>query len=179
VEFGRIGQIALRKKIHGKWKEKSYRAIMVGYAKNHSADTYRLYNPVKRSIIENRDVTWLDWTRLNPARNLSIFATEPDLLTNLGIDDEEMPVTDIDDRALHIVPEDDDSVAGRLVPREARFQAQNDENEDAPAIIEDPIANREEEDEEARADAEAKAHRLENEMRNRYLVQPGFKADNG
>jgi hypothetical protein len=65
-------------------------------------------------------VTWLDWTRLNPARNLSIFATEPDLLTNLGIDDEEMPVTDIDDRALHIVPEDDDSVAGRLVPREAR-----------------------------------------------------------
>jgi hypothetical protein len=27
-------------------------------------------------------------------------------------------------------------------------------------------------------DAEAKA-RLENEMRNRYLVQPGFKADNG
>jgi hypothetical protein len=58
-----------------------------------------------------------------------------------------MPVTDIDDRALHIVPEDDDSVAGRLVPREAD-QAQNDENEDAPAIIEDP-ANREEEDEEA------------------------------
>jgi hypothetical protein len=50
-----------------------------------------------------------------------------------------MPVTDIDDRALHIVPEDDDSVAGRLVPREARFQAQNDENEDAPAIIEDPL----------------------------------------
>jgi hypothetical protein len=49
-----------------------------------------------------------------------------------------MPVTDIDDRALHIVPEDDDSVAGRLVPREARLQAQNDENEDAPAIIEDP-----------------------------------------
>jgi hypothetical protein len=32
VEFGRIGQIALRKKNHGKWKEKSYRAIMVGYA---------------------------------------------------------------------------------------------------------------------------------------------------
>jgi hypothetical protein len=29
-----------------------------------------------------------------------------------------MPVTDIDDRALHNL-EDDDSVAGRLVPREA------------------------------------------------------------
>jgi hypothetical protein len=61
--------------------------------KNHSADTYRLYNPEKKSIIENRDVSWLDWHRLNPARNLSIFVNVPELLTNLGIEDEEMPVT--------------------------------------------------------------------------------------
>jgi hypothetical protein len=74
-------------------------------------------------------VTGLIGLRLNQKRNLSILhRARP--VTNLGIDDEEMPVTDIDDRALHIVPEDDDSVAGRLVPREARLQAQNDENED-------------------------------------------------
>jgi hypothetical protein len=74
---------------------------MVGYAKNRSADTYRLYNPVTRHIVENRDVTWLDWNRLNPAKNLSIFKIEPDLLTEMGINDEEMPVTD-DDRAINI-----------------------------------------------------------------------------
>jgi hypothetical protein len=34
------------------------------YAKNHSADTYRLYNPVTKHIVVNRDVTWLDWNRL-------------------------------------------------------------------------------------------------------------------
>jgi hypothetical protein len=70
VKFGRIGQVPLRKQHMGKWKEKSYRAIMVGYANNHFTDTSRLYNPVNRSIIETRDVTRLDWPRLNPARNL-------------------------------------------------------------------------------------------------------------
>jgi hypothetical protein len=48
VKFSRIGQVPLRKQIFmGKWKEKSYKAIMVGYEKNHSADTYTLYNPEK------------------------------------------------------------------------------------------------------------------------------------
>jgi hypothetical protein len=69
---------------------------------------------VTRHIVENQDVTWLDWNRLNPARNLSIFKIEPDLLTQMGIDDEEMPVTD-DDRAINIIRMgDDDSVAGRM-----------------------------------------------------------------
>jgi hypothetical protein len=57
------------------------------YTKNHSADTYRLYNPVTKHIVVNRDVTRLDWNRLNPARNLSIFKIEPDLLREMGIDE--------------------------------------------------------------------------------------------
>jgi hypothetical protein len=36
-------------------EEKSYRAIMVGYAKNHSADTTDCIIQQKRSITENRD----------------------------------------------------------------------------------------------------------------------------
>jgi hypothetical protein len=179
VEFGRIGQVPLRKKVSGKWKEKSYRAIMVGYAKNRSADTYRLYNPVTRHIVENRDVTWLDWNRLNPARNLSIFKIEPDLLTEMGIDDEEMPVTD-DDRAINIIPMgDDDSVAGRMEPRAIFRDEQN-----APAIIQDTQDTQErvreeaiiqdtqdtqervrEEEDEEQADADKKAQKLENELR--------------
>jgi hypothetical protein len=73
---------------------------------------------VTKHIVVNRDVTWLDWNRLNPARNLSIFKIEPDLLREMGIDDEELPVT-VDDRAINIIPmgdEDDDSVAGRMEP---------------------------------------------------------------
>jgi hypothetical protein len=172
VEFGRIGQVPIRAKFKGKWKEKSYRAIMVGYAKNHSADTYRLYNPIRKSIVENRDVTWLDWNRLNPARNLSIFASEPELLTSIGIDDEEAPAsTEDDDRALHVVPLDDDSEAGRMEPRMAIL-----EDEDAPDIIpieednpvDNPVENQEDnpiENEEAKEARDYKAQRLENELK--------------
>jgi hypothetical protein len=81
----------------------------------------------------------VDWNRLNPARNLSIFKIEPDLLREMGIDDEELPVT-VDDRAINIIPmgdEDDDSVAGRMT--RAVFQ---DEQADAPAIIQDTQALR-------------------------------------
>jgi hypothetical protein len=125
----------------------------------------------------------VDWNRLNPARNLSIFKIEPDLLREMGIDDEELPVT-VDDRAINIIPmgdEDDDSVAGRMT--RAVFQ---DEQADAPAIIQDTQAlrvreaniqdtqelraseaqtreEREEDEEQADAQREQKAQKLENE----------------
>jgi hypothetical protein len=143
-------------------RKKSYRAIMVGYAKNHSADTYRLYNPVISHIIVNQDVTWLDWNRLNPASNLSFFKLEPDLLTQMEIDDEEMPVTD-DDRAINIVPMgDDDSVAGRMEPR-AIFQ----DEQNGLAIIQDTQERVIEEEDEEQVDAkrQQKAQKLENELR--------------
>lgn len=170
VEFGRIGQVPLRAKMKGKWKEKSYKAIMVGYAKNHAADTYRLYNPVTRSIVENRDVTWLDWNRLNPARNMSIFQEAPELLTEMGIDDEEMPVTTDDQGASHIIPMgDDDSEAGRMVTRRALLPEDR-----APAIVpneaneqrdENTAAVIPEETEDAQETRMHKAQKLENELR--------------
>jgi hypothetical protein len=51
VEFGRIGQVPIRAKFNkGQMEGKvTYRAILVGWAKNHSADTYRMYNPVNMS----------------------------------------------------------------------------------------------------------------------------------
>jgi hypothetical protein len=105
----------------------------------------------------------LDWNILNPARNLSIFVKELELLEHIGIDDEEMPVTTDADRVINIVPEeDDDSVAGMMEPR-AAFQEGN--AADAPAIIQE-TQDGETEDDEARADRENKAQRLENnEMR--------------
>jgi hypothetical protein len=55
----------------------------------------------------------------------------------MGIDDAEIPVTsdDGDSRALNVFPMDDnDSVAGRMVPRREILQ---DENEGAPEVIPD------------------------------------------
>jgi hypothetical protein len=97
--------------VSGKWKEKSYREPYGRYAKNHSADTYRLYNPVTKHIVVNRDVTRLDWNRLNPARNLSIFKIEPDLLREMGIDDEKCLSQLMIDT--NIIPMGDDDLCSR------------------------------------------------------------------
>ena len=43
------------------WKDKAMRGIMVGYAENHSRDTYRMYMYDTNTVIETRDVVWADW----------------------------------------------------------------------------------------------------------------------
>jgi hypothetical protein len=70
---------------------------MVGYAKNHTGDTYRLYNVNSKSIFESRDVIWADWKRIDPNENRSVFDQEPELkkAPSMGIDDQETPQTEI------------------------------------------------------------------------------------
>ena len=61
VEFGRVAVVNKREKVSGKMKEKGFPAMMVGYALNHGAGTYRLYNPKTKRIIISRDVKWMDY----------------------------------------------------------------------------------------------------------------------
>ena len=56
VEFGRIGYVTNRSKIKSKMSSRSFKAIMVGYAKEHSSDTFRMYNPTTRKVILTRDI---------------------------------------------------------------------------------------------------------------------------
>ena len=45
-----------RKKIKKKIKEKTYKAIMVGYAYKHTIYMYNLYNPEFNRVIMTRDI---------------------------------------------------------------------------------------------------------------------------
>ena len=73
IEFGRIGYVTIRDKIRGKMKPRSHKCIMVGYADNHSSDTYMMYNPRTRQIILSRDIRWADFERPNAADDLSMY----------------------------------------------------------------------------------------------------------
>ena len=42
-------------------KNKTYKATIVGYAKNHTRDTYKLYNPETKKVIINREIKWTEW----------------------------------------------------------------------------------------------------------------------
>ena len=72
IEFGRIGYVADRAKIKGKMKPRSMRCIMVGYAENHSPDTYLMYNPKTRYVIMSRDIRWADFNRPQPHDGLNM-----------------------------------------------------------------------------------------------------------
>jgi hypothetical protein len=34
---------------------------MVGYSHNHAGDTYRMFNPQTKKILNSRDIRWADW----------------------------------------------------------------------------------------------------------------------
>ena len=87
VEFGRVGSVTKRDKLKGKMEDRAVKCIMVGYGKNHSGDTYRLYNPSTRRIILSRDVTWSDWNVTDPTKNMNIFVQYDSTETVPGIDE--------------------------------------------------------------------------------------------
>ena len=45
--------------IKGKLKDKGIKVIVVGHAKEHAGDVFRLFNPKTRKIVSSRDVIWL------------------------------------------------------------------------------------------------------------------------
>ena len=78
IQFGRIGYVTDRAKIKGKMKPRSMRCVMVGYASNHSADTYLMYNPRTRKVIMSRDIQWADFNRPLATDDLEIHRSESD-----------------------------------------------------------------------------------------------------
>jgi hypothetical protein len=125
---------------------------MFGYAKKRAAGTYRMYTAEKNSVVESRDVTWHDWTRPDPKRDLSFFIQEPTTLTErAGIDDQEMITTmpvDYLDTPTIIPTEEDDNIPAESAA--GRKEADTPDSKD---------------DQENEHIAEKKASRLEREMR--------------
>ena len=100
IQFGRVGYVTDRTPIKKKWVEKSHKCIMVGYAEDHSPDTYRMFNPETKSIFLTRDVKWADWSRPDPISDLTqFFDRRP------GVDTTPLPPpVPISDS--HVVPDD-------------------------------------------------------------------------
>ena len=79
-EFGRIGFVTIRDKIKGKMKSRSKRCVMVGYAENHTDDTYIMYNPATGKVILSRDIRWARYERPNIKDGLGIFRNREEII---------------------------------------------------------------------------------------------------
>ena len=73
--FGRVGYVKRTGTAGTAWDRRSDKCVLMGYANNHSRDTYRMYNLETSKIIETRDVTWDAWHGENdkPTTNMEIF----------------------------------------------------------------------------------------------------------
>ena len=69
VQPGRIGYVPKVKRAKGNLENRGNKCIFVGYADNHSRDTYRMYNPVTKRLTETRHVTWADFEFSRPNGN--------------------------------------------------------------------------------------------------------------
>jgi hypothetical protein len=114
VEFGRIGYVTDRTKFKAKMAEKATKCIMVGYATNHSSDTYRVYDPLTKKVRLSRDVKWAEWKRTDPSETMKIFSKEHKNGSPAGISEEDSD----DERPTppDIVPmdEDEDTASSRV-----------------------------------------------------------------
>ena len=73
--FVQIGYVANRN-VTRKFQRCAIKCFMVGYKEHAERDTYCLYNPITRKIIESRDVVWAKWHGLPPHKpdyNLTQF----------------------------------------------------------------------------------------------------------
>jgi hypothetical protein len=96
---------------------------MVGYADDHSPDTYRMFNPDTNKVIPSRDVRWADWKRTDPYEELNVFkqVAETKNEVPLGIDDIAL-VQSANSNAPNVIPNDidDDRTIGLDVETQIR-----------------------------------------------------------
>ena len=76
IEFGRAGYVTIRNKFQGKIKPRSHKCIMLGYADNHSADTYMMFYPKTKHIILSRDIQWADFDHPLAKDDLDMYKTK-------------------------------------------------------------------------------------------------------
>ena len=75
IQFGRIGYVTIRTPVN-KLDDKAIKCVMIGYSENHSGDTYRLFNPITKKVIQSRDVKWIEWHgETKPTNDLTMFKT--------------------------------------------------------------------------------------------------------
>ena len=72
-EFGLIEYVTKREKFRKQITDKTFKEIMVGYAENHTGDTYELTNPETKRVVMTRDMKWADWNITDLEDILEVF----------------------------------------------------------------------------------------------------------
>ena len=84
-----------------------FKAIIVGYAENHTRDTYKFYNPETKKVVMTLDIQWANWKNTDPAQTLKMFskAEKEDLLPN--IEEDVIPTSKPEEKiSVHVISDE-------------------------------------------------------------------------
>jgi hypothetical protein len=86
--YGDVGVVTTKEKIQAKLSNRGTTCMFVGYTEHHSRDVYRMLNLATNSIINSRDIIWLNKTYKELKENKpTIFNVEDDILElRTGVD---------------------------------------------------------------------------------------------
>jgi hypothetical protein len=60
--FGEVGLVNTKERIQAKLSNRGTPCMFIGYTEHHSRDVYRMLNLTTNSIINSRDIIWLNKT---------------------------------------------------------------------------------------------------------------------
>ena len=105
--FGEVGILANRKKIKAKDDDRGTKCIFVGYADDHTPDTYRMFNPKTKKILLSRDIRWMDTFKLEDKADnrIKIIDYEDDDIEVGQRESQREPQTPANQRISTVVPE--------------------------------------------------------------------------
>ena len=61
MQPGRIGYVPKTQRSKGRLENRGDRCMFIGYADNHTRDTYRMLNLRTKGLLETKHVTWADF----------------------------------------------------------------------------------------------------------------------
>jgi transposase InsO family protein len=68
VEWGRVAFVTKPGQV-AKLQPKADKGMVLGFADNHSGDTYRILKESTQHVVQSRNVKWMDWAGLTPEMN--------------------------------------------------------------------------------------------------------------
>ena len=123
--WGEAGTVKIKVKATPKIADRGVQCMFIGYALDHTGDTYRMWNPITSGVHETRDVIWLK----------RMFYETPILVHDLAVADEDVEVS---------IPQHE---AGESIQTRVNQQVQTQVG------VEDPDESLEESDDESEASA--------------------------
>ena len=86
--------------------DKTFKAIMVGYANNHTRDTYKLYNPETKRVVMTRGVKWAYWKYTDPTETLKMLREAEKEYLVPGIEEDVIPTSKSENNMpVHVIPD--------------------------------------------------------------------------